>query len=199
MALVSLSSKCFNAVEAALKAVKTGDARRSTGILKSIKEDGLLLQQQSSVLYDELSKAEKDYQRRVEDLTRQITELHKEERQLENSKRALGTKKSSLADKKQSYQRSKEHASTRYKVAEHEKREAEEKYDNFKYFFWVPIVGWILALRELIEDNKERARDAYRDMMRYERDINSAETEIRWANSEISQVRVSQFYVMCST
>ena len=69
MALVSLSSKCFNVVEAAHEAVKTGDAGRSAVMLKSIKEDGSRLQQQASILCDQLNKAEKEHQEKIEVLT----------------------------------------------------------------------------------------------------------------------------------
>ena len=78
MALVSVSSKCFTAVEKALHAVKTGDSRLSVVLLKSIKEDGLLLQREASVLRDQLRKAEEDQQQKVEDLTRQRSELYVE-------------------------------------------------------------------------------------------------------------------------
>ena len=47
----------------AVEAVKSGDPFSSAVVLKSIKQDGLLLQKQASILCDELKKAEKKHQR----------------------------------------------------------------------------------------------------------------------------------------
>ena len=203
MALVSLSSKCFNAGETALEAVKTGDAHGSAVILRTIKQDGLLLQQEASVLCDRLGEAEEYHKQKVEDLTRQMNELHEKERQLENEKEALETKKSSLADERERSSRSREEASRRYEAAQNEKRQAEFKYEELKRWFWVPIVGTALAVRELIENNEKKASDAHKEMKRFDRDIDRAASEIRWANSAISQVRESQclhglLVMMCS-
>lgn len=186
MALNSLSSKCFNAVETALEAVKSGDAHRSVVALQSVQKDGLLLQNRAAILIDQLSKAEKDHQQKVEGITRQMNELYSEETQLAARKQALSNKKSSLADQRQRYYQNKEEASRKYEAAKREKRDAEREYDKMKVFFWVPIVGLILAL---IEEHSKKASDAHREMMRYERDVEQAENEIRWVDSQISQVR----------
>ena len=46
----------------AVEAVKSGDSFSSAVMLKSIKQDGLLLQKQASILCDELKKTEKKHQ-----------------------------------------------------------------------------------------------------------------------------------------
>ena len=185
MALNSLSYKCFNAVETALEAVKSGDSHRSVVALQSVQKDGLLLQNRAAILIDQLSKAEKDHQQKVEGVTRQMNELYSEETQLATRKQALNNKKSSLADQKQRYYQNKEEASRKYEAAKREKRNAEREYDKMKVFFWIPIVGWILAL---LEEHSKNASDAQREIMRYERDVEQAENEIRWVDSQISQV-----------
>ena len=185
MALISMSSNCFNAVETALEAVKSGDAHLSVVALQSLQEDGLLLQKRAAILIDQLSKAEKDHQQKVEGITRQMNELYSEETQLATRKQALDNKKSSLADQKQRYYQNKEEASKKYEAAERLKRDAEGEYDKMKVFFRIPIVGPILAL---IEEHSKNASDAQREMMRYERDFEQAENEIRWVDSQISQV-----------
>ena len=185
MALVSLSSKCFNAVETALEAVKSGDTKRSAVVLRSARKDGQMLKQKADILIRQLSKAEKEHKCKVENLTRQMNRLFAEETQLSNKKQTLQNKNYSLTDEKLRYQRSKEEASRKYREAERAKRDAEKEYENMKPYFWIPIVGWLL---EAFEDSSRKASEAYREMQRHERDVNQAESDLRWVNSQISEV-----------
>ena len=50
--LISLNSKCFNAVETALEAVKSGDAKRSAFVPHSVRKDGQMLKQKAAILID---------------------------------------------------------------------------------------------------------------------------------------------------
>ena len=54
-----------------------------------------------------------------------------------------------------------------------------------KPFFWIPIVGFLLAI---LEDSSNKASDAYREMQRHQRDVDQAESDLRWVNSRISEV-----------
>ena len=192
MALSSLSSKCFNAVETALEAVKSGDAKRSAAVLQSVQKDGQLLKQKAAILIRQLSKAEEDQKDKVENLTRQMNDLFAEETQLSNKKQTLQNKNYSLTDEKLRYQQNKEEASRRYREAERAKRNAEREYEKMKPFFWIPIVGWLLAL---LEDSSQKASEAYREMQRHERDVDQAKSDLGWVNSRISEV--SFLYLSC--
>ena len=79
MSLIATSSRCFNALDVAVEAVKTGNADSSAVVIKSIRQDGLLLQKQASILCDELKQAEKKHQELDEDLTRKSNKLYAEE------------------------------------------------------------------------------------------------------------------------
>jgi len=114
-----------------------------------------------------------------------MNELYVEETQLAKRKQELENRKTSLTGEKERCHRSKKEVSRRYRVAEKEKREAEEKYDELKRWFWVPIYGTFLAVRELIEENEKKASDAYGEMKRFEREMERVESEISWANSEV--------------
>lgn len=188
MALVSVSSKCFNAMEMVFEAVKSGNTSRSVVMLKSIKQDGLLLQREASALCGRLKQAEEEHQKQAEDLTRQINDLYQVQTQHEKRKQELETRISTLTNEKERCRQRRQEASGRKREAEREKREAEEKLEEFKKYFWIPVVGQILAIRELIENNESKARDASREMARFESDINKAESEIAWANSGICEV-----------
>ena len=198
MALVSVSSKCFSTLETAIEALTSGSACSSEVMLKSLKQDGLRLQQQASALCCQLNKAEEEHQLKEEDLTRQVNGLHEEEVQLTNRKQALETKKSALTDEKERCSRNKQDALRRSQKAEEEKREAEKKCEELQDWWWVPIYGQLLAVREIVENNMKKARDAYRDMQRYDRDMERAESEIVKANSAILQVLLSHFFALFS-
>ncbi|KAJ7323401.1 hypothetical protein OS493_031876 [Desmophyllum pertusum] len=148
MALVSVSSKCFKAVETALAAVKSGDICRSMVTLKSIKQDGLLLQREASVLLNRLRQAVGEHQQKEEGLTRQMNELYHDQMQHEKRKTELETKKSSLTNEKERSNQSKQEASRRYRQAEKEKRDAEENVTN-----WRNIGGCLFMARSLLCGN----------------------------------------------
>ena len=190
MSLIATSSRCFNALEAAVEAVKTGNVDSSEVMIKSIRQDGVLLQKQASILCDEFKQDEKKQQELDEDLTRQINKLHAEEVELKNRRQGLEAKKSALNEERERCCRSKRDASRRYENAKAEKREAEEKFEEAKKWCWVPGYGLFLAVRELVENNEEKARDARREMERYDGEMNRAESNIRSANTAISQVGV---------
>lgn len=198
MALVTMSSRCFNTIQTFFEAVKTGDTSSSKVMLKSIKQDGLLLQREALALCDRLKQAEEEHQKQDEDLTRQINDLYQEQIQQEKRKQELETKKSSLTNEKERCSQRRQVASRRKQQAEQEKREAEERYDELEKYWWIPIVGQILAVRELIENNEKKAKEASRDVDRYESDIKRAESEISRANSGILEVSmISQIDSKC--
>ena len=190
MSLIATSSRCFNALEAAVEAVKTGNADSSEVMIKSIRQDGVLLQKQASILCDELKQDKKKQQELADDLTRQISKLHAEEAELKNRRQGLEAKKSALNEEMERCCRNKRDASWRYENAKAQKRKAEEKFEEAKKWGWVPGYGTFLVIRELVENNEEKARDARREMERYDEVMNRAESNIRSANTAISQVGV---------
>jgi len=176
-----------------VEAVKTGNADSSAVVIKSIRQDGLLLQKQASILCDELKQAEKKQQELDADLTRQINKLYAEEVELKIRRQGLEAKKSALNEERERCCRNRQDASRRYEIAKAEKREAEEKFEEAKKWCWVPGYGLFLAVRELVENNEEKARDARREMERYDEEMSRAESNIRSANTAISQVGVISF------
>ena len=176
-----------------MEAVKIGNADSSEVMIKSIRQDGVLLQKQASIRCDELKQDEKKQQELDEDLTRQINKLHAEEVELKNRRQGLEAKKSALNEERERCCRNKRDASRRYENAKAEKREAEEKFEEAKKWGWVPGYGTFLVVRELVENNGEKARDARREMERYDGEMSRAESNIRSANTAISQVGVISF------
>ncbi|CAH3172331.1 unnamed protein product [Porites lobata] len=147
MSLIATSPRCFNALEAAVEAVKTGNADSPQIIIKSLRQDGLLLQKQASILCDELKQAKKKQQELDEDPARRINKLHAEEVELKNRRQALEVKKSALNKERERCCRNKQDASRRYEEAEGEKRKAEQKCEESKNWWWIPVYGTFLFLR----------------------------------------------------
>ncbi|XP_068716849.1 tropomyosin alpha-1 chain-like [Montipora capricornis] len=187
MALVSLSSECFNSLDRALKALNAGDISSSQAALHVIKRGGSKLQREAAALCAKLKIAEEESQRQNESLTIQINELFEAEKQLEKEKRELETKRSSLENEKKQSRKKYDKASNRYHQARREKEEAERKNDELKSWWWVPVYGQVLAVRELIEGNLEKEQDASREMDNCQSDIRRAERETEWASSAISE------------
>ena len=106
-----------------------------------------MLQKQASILCDECKQAEKKQQELGEDLTRQLNKLHAEEVELKNRRQALEVKKSALNKEIERCCRNKQDASRRYEEAEGEKRKAEEKCEELKNWWWIPVYGTFLFLR----------------------------------------------------
>ena len=190
MALVSLSFKFFRDLETALEAVKNGDARLSTFLLKSLKQGGSLLQQHTALLRDQLNESEKEYQQKVEILTRDMNELYKQEEDIKKKKEELERKKHLLVNERELCSRKKEDAWKRYQEAQKEMKEAESKMKEFHDYWWVPFYGTYLVLREVFDSNTTKYLNAYKEMQGYARDMERAETDIAWVNSAIWEVRL---------
>ena len=190
MALVSLSFQFFRGLETALEAVNNGDARVTVLELKCIKEGGLLLRQHTALLRDQLKEAKKEQQQKVEILIRDMNELYKQEEDLKKKKEELETKKHLLAKERERCSRKKEDAWRRYQEAQKEIEEAESKMKECFDYWWVPVYGTYLVLRELFDSNTTKCLDAYKEMLGYVRDIERAETDIALANTAVWERRL---------
>ncbi|EDO40931.1 predicted protein [Nematostella vectensis] len=188
MSLVRLSSNCFDAVQAALRSLRVGDAQSASQTLRSIRQDAFMLKLKSTRLRNFLEFEERRCQTRVEGLVRQVNSLHSEETMLNNRKKDLAIKKAAQKTAKQEHAKNKQSARRRADEARAKQREAEQKLDEVKSMWCVPVVGQVLVVRELLEDNSTRAKAAYSDVTRHEIDAKRADSEIRRAESKIREV-----------
>ena len=188
MALVRASTNCFTAFNAALQAVERNDANEVITILKSVKSDAKILQREARFLHKLLLDAEQENKARAENLTKEINDLYQKEHELKQEENNLGDKISGLKANQEQHQQSRNAAQCRYEVARAEQREAEEKREKFESFWWVPVYGLVLGVRELIENNKKRARQAESDKNHHGREVDNADREISSTNAKINQV-----------
>lgn len=188
MALVRVSRKCFTAFNAAREAVERNDPNKAATVLQSIQSDAKILQGEARVHQKVLLKAEQENEAQVENLTMEINNLYQYEQRLKKNEMNLTVKISDLKAKRKQHQKNQNAARKRYEAAREKQRDAEEKLKELKSYWWVPVYGQYLAVRELVEDNTKRARQAERDKNRYDKEVEEADGEISSTNNNIDQV-----------
>lgn len=191
MALAPLTtfSNCFDQVDDACLAIQRGDANKASTIVRSLQNDAKILRRESQRCYDVLQCYSQDKQQEIENITGEINDLYQQERDLEKQKRELESQRQALQSRKDSEAQSLNEAQSRYDTAERERDKAQEEVDRLKTFWWVPIFGQILLIRELVEDFSGQAQNARRDMNHYQTRINEAEQEIANTGHKIREVR----------
>ena len=188
MALVRASKKCFTAFDTALEAVERNDANRAAIVLQSVRLDAKTLQREVRILHKQLINVEQEDETKVENLTTQMNQLYEKEKRLKKKENNLKVKMSGLRATLEQHKENQNVAERRQEAARAEQREAEQKREKLKSYWWVPIYGQVLLLRELIENNKERARQAERDKDYYDREVKNATRQINSTDIKINQV-----------
>ena len=188
MALVRASKKCFTALNAALEAVEWNDANGAVIVLQSVRSDAKIVQKEARIFQKQLINVEQENETKVEKLTREINQLYENEQQLKQEENNLEVKVSGLRATRKQHEENRNVAERRREIARAEQRKAEQKREEFRSYCWVPIYGQVLAVRELIENNKERARQAERDKDYYDREVKNATRQINSTNIKINQV-----------
>lgn len=188
MAIALSSSKCFDAVNNALKAVQQGKASKAAVILRSVKSDAQLMQNGVRKYRQRLQEIERQYENEAEHLTERINDLYQQEQKLRRQERELEELIEQLHSQNERNVASRNEAERRYRQASDEERRAREKRELHEVLFWIPIVNIFAAIVEAIEENGEKARQARADMERYQRHINDENDDIRSTNSQILYV-----------
>ena len=188
MTLVCASTKCFTAFNAALEAVERNDANRAAILLQSVRSDAKIVQRAAHTMHKLLISVEQENETKVENLTREINQLYEKEQQLKKEENNLEVKMSGLKATREQHEENRNVAERRQEAARAEQREAEEKHNELRSYWWVPIYGQVLLLRDLIEGNKERARQAERDKDHYAREVANATRQMNSTDIKINQV-----------
>ena len=191
-------SSCTTNAKTAGKLILHGNLVAALESLLLTSESGKLLEDKLDSILQRLESLE-NYNKKKE------TEYYQQLKELEHEKSKLRDKKSRLeqtiAGKEASItetERQLKNAEDDMESARHEKSRAQNKYNKFKNFWWVPVWGTVLTITELIEDNEGKARAAKQKMNRYEEEIDSLRGDIRnfrddleSLNGRINQVQSS--------
>ena len=188
MALVCTSRNCFTAFNAALEAIKRNDTNEGLVILQSVHSEAKILQTEARILYNLLLNVGRENEAQVENLTKEINNLYEKEQQLKQKENNLRIKITGLEATREEHAKIRNAAQRRYEAARAEQQEAERRFEEFKILWWVPIVGQVLLIRELIENNRGRAQQAERNIRHHSREMENADREINSTNADINQV-----------
>ena len=117
-----------------------------------------------------------------------MNEFYKQEEDLKKKKAELETTKYLMNKERDLSSRKKEDAWRRYQEAQKEMKEAESKMKEFRDYWWVPVYGTYLGLRELFAFNTTKYVYAYKEMQGYVGDMERAESNIALANTAVWEV-----------
>ena len=184
MALVRASSNCFTAFNEARHAVKKNDANRAAIVLQSVQSDAKILQRETRVLHKLLVNVEEENEAKVGNLTVEINQLYQNEQHLKEKEKKIAVEILGLKVTRQRYEQHRKFSQIRQDAAEAKQREAEQKHEEYENNWWNPV----LWLRELSEQNKERARKAEGEKNRHARDVENADSKISLTKAKINQV-----------
>ena len=189
MALIRASKNCFTAFNAACHAVKRNDTNGAAIVLPSLTfTDANILQREARVLHKLLVNVEEENEVKVGNLTVEINQLYQNEQHLNEKEKYLAVEISGLKATRHQYEQHRKVSQIRQEAAEAKQGEAEEKHEEYENNGWIPVIGQVLWLRELFEQNKERARKAEREKNRHARDVENADSEISLTKAKIDQV-----------
>ena len=189
MALVRATTNCYTAVNAALDALERNDANAAVTYLPSAQSLAKILQTEARIHHKLLLNLEQENEARVENLTKEINNLFQKEQKLKQEENNLGVKISGLKANRQQRQQCRNDTRRRYEEAGAKQREAEEKREEYERTGWDSFCKCIfMGVRELIEDNKNRARQAERHKNHHGRELENADREISSIDAKINQV-----------
>ena len=109
---------------------------------------------------------------------------------IKKKKEELETKKHLLVNERELCSRKKEDAWRRYQEAQKEMKEAASKMKEFHDYWWVPVCGTYLVLREVFNSNTTKYLNAYKELLGYVRDMERAERDIALANTAVWEVQL---------
>lgn len=182
-------SNCFDKVQDACTAIERGEDSKAGAILCSLRADAKSLQSECKKYNRTLQRYGDQKEAEIEEITSKINDLYIHQRNLEREKERLWLEETEYENQRQKEQASLQQAQDRYNQAVCDRIRAQDKYDTFKIFWWVPIVGQILLIRELIEDYSGQARRAANDMSYYRWRIKNAYEEINTLHQKVFQVK----------
>ena len=155
-------SECFQMVEEVTKLADLGKVREASKKLMQVNQCSKNVATVTDVYIQRLEALGEYgiYQQELLMLKMKQLEDRKQQKlnEIRAKERRVAEKRTLIAD----CEMEKEKAQRKQEEAEHERSEAEDRLDEVKTWWWVPIYGQILVVRELIEDNSSVIRDQER-------------------------------------
>lgn len=193
-ALISCSHNAKNAG----KLILHGNLVAALESLSQTGEGGRLLEAKLDSILERLGSLEQYNRKKESEYYKQLKDLEYENDRLRGRKstleRSIASKEVSISD----IQRELSNARDEMNSARHRRNQAQREYDKFRTFWWVPIWGQILVVKELIEDNESIANNAQQRMDRYDREISSLNSDLVIFRNDLASLNRSIQSVLSS-
>uniref|UniRef100_A0A1X7UV35 Uncharacterized protein n=1 Tax=Amphimedon queenslandica TaxID=400682 RepID=A0A1X7UV35_AMPQE len=188
-------SECLHTVEEVKELVQRGKVKSSAIKLSQITQQSRRIRSIIEVYVNRLEALEDYAMHQQEKIMWKMNVLEEEKKKRH---KAIQSKEQEIdrnrADIKECEQL-KSHAESNMMEAERRKREAEERREELENWWWVPVYGLILGVREMIQDNSAIINRESDKMERYSKEasnfqsnINSAESTIESLRNDVSQL-----------
>ena len=187
MAEKAMSSCVFNAKDSG-KSILSGNLVKALKTLSLTKESGKALENKLESILSRLENLEKYNKRKEEAYYSLLKDRKNEKTSLISRKSSLETCIFSKSASVRETERLLNDARDEINSAKRERNRAQEKYDKVKKYWWVPIYGQVLAIKELIEGNEYKANEAQSRMNRYEREVREYNSELKKSKEELENL-----------
>lgn len=180
--------RCFEMVEETTQLVQQGRVKEASKKLTRVGQHSKRITTVTEIYIRRLEALEKYGVCQQEKLMRKMATLEEEKNQ---KNKVIQQKQLEVEAKRvdvRHYEELKQKAEERRREAEHKKREAEDRLNEVKKWWWIPIYGQVLCVRELIENNSSTISNEERKVNECESEQNSLQGKIQSAESEISSL-----------
>ena len=188
-------SQCLETADEVSKLVSLGKVKEASRKLIEVKQQSKRLSTVTEIYIRRLEALEKYARYQQEKLMKKMEQLQIEEAQKRQDIQRLKEEMASRQRQVEHYEELKSKAEENRRVAEEKKRYAEKRRDEVKTWWWVPVYGQILCIREVIEDNASVIRNEERKVNEYEGEKSSLETKIQNTEAQISSKRNEVAYL----
>ena len=182
-------SECLHTVEEVKDLVQKGKVKSSAIKLSQITQQSRRIRSIIEIYVSRLEALEDYAVHQQEKIMRKMNDLEDEKKkrhqEIQSKEQEIARNRADIGD----CERLKSHAESNMMEAERKKCEAEERREELENWWWVPVYGLILGIRELIEDNSAIIDKESNKIERYSNEASNFQTNIESAESTIESLR----------
>lgn len=160
MAAVLSGDECLQAVSQAIKMYNRGNAEEARQQLAVVKQKGKVLIKESETLFCRLEGLKPFVLRKQSDIAREMAQLQESEKNLQNEIDEIGVELSHQESELNCQSQRLQNVRRQERRAQREREEAEVKNAELDSKWWVPVYGQFLVIREWVQDNRTKEREA---------------------------------------
>ena len=185
-------AKCLETAQTVVDLFHEGNARKAEKVLVDLKWQSARLSTMTEILARKLEALEPYCIHQQEKLMRWIGNLEEEERCKELEKIQLQIDVSKEESNIAQYKELKEKAESYRRAAEEKRREAEERVQEVRKWWWVPVYGLCLCIREVVQNNRAIEKQEAKKVADFQSQQNTLQSKVQNARSQISNIQAKQ-------